>query len=112
MAGVLSEDVGQILAIFSPETEKRIHYYHLSEADSAPDAEDRLRDPMEFLHAVGAGIDLKEVSLDSQFEAALSSLDEFIRLTFKPEELLVAQRRIRPWPHPFRFSGDYWLTLD
>jgi hypothetical protein len=110
LAVVLSE-VDDILTIFSPETGKHVRYYGILEGgyDSPADA---TSDPMDVLNAVGAGIDLREISLSSQFEVALRELDEFIRQNFKVEEVFAAQKQIRVWPSPFRFCGEYWLALD
>jgi hypothetical protein len=113
LAAVLTEVEG-ILTIFSPETAKHVRYYHIAEAmdPNEDDRPGRTRDPMDTLRAVDAGIDLQKVSISSQFELALGKLDEFTRQNFKPEEVFAAQKHIKPWPHPFRLCGDYWLALD
>ena len=115
LASVLSEEVSYIINIFSPETDKYIRHYETTEADSYGkdyvDAYHRC-DTATFLNALDAGVDVNQVALNSQFELAIRNLDEFIRTTFKPEEVYVARKRIHPWPHPFRFQGEYWLMLD
>jgi hypothetical protein len=112
LAVVLTE-VDDILNIFSPETGKHVRYYGRTEAMSGwDDRDDATTDPMDTLNAADAGIDLNEVTLSSQFEIALGKLDEFIRQNFKLEEVFAMQKKVHPWPDPFRFCGEYWYTLE
>jgi hypothetical protein len=111
LAEVLT-NFGDILTIFSPEAAKHVRYYGTIEAMNPDHPPAGTSDPMDVLNAVGAGIGLAEVSLSSQFEVALSKLDEFIRQNFKPEEVFAAQKKTRPWPFPLKFCNDYWLTVD
>jgi len=98
--------VNTTLTIFGPETGLHVLRYKGIEESLNVDA------PMDVLNSLDAGVDLGKVSLSSRFNRAIKELDEFIRTKFEVEEVFATQKHIRPWPAPFRFYGEYWLTVD
>jgi len=97
------------LTILSPDASNVVQDYFRSEASVT------LWPKMFYetmLNSLGAEVDSGEAAPDVQCKPAVDKLDEFIRQNFKPEEVFSAQKEIEVWPSPYRFCGEYWLTLE
>lgn len=102
---------GDVLAIFSPDADQSVRVYSFIEAMAVDKALDC--SPSKTMNALQTEIDIPHMSLPAQFTLAVGKLDEFLRQNFKPEEVYVWSKQvIGAWPHPLRFFGEYWLTID
>lgn len=90
-------EVDSLLQILSPEAANALTFYVRTEAMAGqPDLPREPIDPAEVLDRE-TGINLEAESLSKQFRDALDKLDTFIRNNFKPEEVFVAQKGVRPF---------------
>jgi hypothetical protein len=102
-------DADPILTIFGPDADAHLHFYVATEAQFDMTASSSIDD---VFRQAGAGIELTRAdALGLKFRIALTKLDSFVRENFKPEEVFAARKRIKVWPWPFEFCGEYWLSL-
>ena len=106
------DSIGTTLHVLNPKAFEEVAQYQYSEFRASSEAEDPYgpyHASMKVLTKYDARIDLDRPFPRSSFKRAVEQLDNLIRTHFKPEELFQAAKRVREWPYPYVFYGEYWL---